>query len=405
MIPALFRRLGKLIRNGPSVLQAPPASLARISRPLFRRQLRLALYGALWGLSGAAACAATPACWFAGSEFLGTGETGVWEFLTADADADLLRWRVSLQTPAQWTPITGAAKASSFTYTFNTAGEYLFFLEVQDVAGNTGTRAFWVLVSDDHKPTASITGSTALAVGQVGSWNFSSTDPEANLSQWRVSLNTNTPNSVNPTLWTSISGASQSSSFNYTFNSPRSYAFILESKDSTNLSRIQPIPVVVAGSWSTPNFEPAYWNSDPRVQEYNNCYNYANNVHTNTRAQPGRASGYDAVTTSEKFYSAKVREGAMCDGLEPTTASSVTPDGRTKIALAIWPGRDYHWYRRDANGMWTHKLGSDPASNLDSSGNPITNPETADRGLYLIFGGYFFTPSDAAQGWGKAYIK
>jgi hypothetical protein len=55
----------------------------------------------------------------------------------------------------------------------------------------------------------------------------------------------------------------------------------------------------------------------------------------------------------------------------------------------IAPGQDFHFYRQDANGMWSHKVSSDPAQNVDASGNPISNPETADRGIYTDFCGYF----------------
>jgi hypothetical protein len=57
------------------------------------------------------------------------------------------------------------------------------------------------------------------------------------------------------------------------------------------------------------------------------------------------------------------------------------------VALVISPGTsggqpcgvDYHWYRRDNNGQWSHKPGPSEATNLDASGHLIPNPETADR--------------------------
>ena len=53
------------------------------------------------------------------------------------------------------------------------------------------------------------------------------------------------------------------------------------------------------------------------------------------------------------------------------------------------PGWDYHWFRQDADGMWSHKPSHDPATNVDYAGHPIVNPETADRGPYTQFCGYF----------------
>lgn len=152
---------------------------------------------------------------------------------------------------------------------------------------------------------------------------------------------------------------------------------------------------------STPPYYPTYWNDNGIIQKNNNCYNYSNNRRTDTFAQPGRAGGdmYSSIDCLE------VSNGAIADGLESTTADAIPPDGKTKIAMVIWPGTDYHWYRQDSNGLWTHKPGSTAATNLDNSGNIITNPETADRGNYTIFCGYFLTCSNVNQGEGNANIR
>lgn len=42
-------------------------------------------------------------------------------------------------------------------------------------------------------------------------------------------------------------------------------------------------------------------------------------------------------------------------------------------------GNDYHWYRQDDDGSWSHKPGHSKVINTDSAGNPISNPETANR--------------------------
>jgi hypothetical protein len=154
-------------------------------------------------------------------------------------------------------------------------------------------------------------------------------------------------------------------------------------------------------SYSTPAYEPNYWNANSTTRSRNNCYNYSNNKRTDTFAQPGRAHGVSGYAMSV----AAVRSAAIADGLVPTTSSATSSDGKTKIALVVAPGYDYHWYRQDSNGMWTHKPGGTNATNLDNSGVTISNPESANRGPYTDFGGYFFTPSDAAQGQGKAVIN
>lgn len=40
---------------------------------------------------------------------------------------------------------------------------------------------------------------------------------------------------------------------------------------------------------------------------------------------------------------------------------------------------DYHWYRKDKNGYWSHKRGLTAISNKDASGNKIKNPKNANR--------------------------
>lgn len=155
------------------------------------------------------------------------------------------------------------------------------------------------------------------------------------------------------------------------------------------------------GNYSTPSYEPAYWNDASTAQYNNNCYNYSNNRRTDTFAQPGRAhgvSGYPMDVTA-------VRNAAIADGLIPTNATDPAPQGKTRVALVVWPGYDYHWYRKDSNGYWTHKPGQTAATNRDNSGALITNPETANRGGYTAFGGYFFTPSSEIQGQGHAVIQ
>ena len=88
----------------------------------------------------------------------------------------------------------------------------------------------------------------------------------------------------------------------------------------------------------------------------------------------------------------------------PTTLEEGCPDNRALVVLYGSEG-DYHWFRRDSDGTWSHKRGSDPATNLDFSDNVITNPETADRGPYTTFGGYFCTCSSSVEGQGHAEIE
>ena len=159
--------------------------------------------------------------------------------------------------------------------------------------------------------------------------------------------------------------------------------------------------LVLAGCCGIPSYTPSYWNGSTTVRWNNNCYNYANNKRTDTFAQPGRAAG--AIYTSLTCQS--VAPAAAADGLDQFPATGQCACNHAKLALVVAPGDDYHWYRRDANGMWTHKPGGTAATNLDNSGNPITNPETANRGRYTVFCGYFCSCSSKVEGSGHETIN
>jgi hypothetical protein len=136
-----------------------------------------------------------------------------------------------------------------------------------------------------------------------------------------------------------------------------------------------------------PEYDPSAWNDANGIQYFNNCYNYGTNIQTGTYAQPGRASGnmYGTIDCSD------VGDGAVSDGLAPVDCDTGCGcrDCCHKVALVIWPGVDYHWYRQDRDGRWSHKMGGTPATNLDNSNNIITDPRTADRGPYRIFCGCY----------------
>ncbi|MBC8115261.1 MAG: hypothetical protein H7062_12830 [Candidatus Saccharimonas sp.] len=131
-----------------------------------------------------------------------------------------------------------------------------------------------------------------------------------------------------------------------------------------------------------PIYNPGIWNT-PSVQPFNNCYNYANDQRTNTFAQPGRAHGKPIT----KLSCSGTQPSAVADGLVPTANFSGTlkPGQGWYVALVIWPNVDYHWYRQDKVGCWSHKPGSTAARNKDNSGNAISDPRTCNRGPYSSF--------------------
>jgi hypothetical protein len=150
-----------------------------------------------------------------------------------------------------------------------------------------------------------------------------------------------------------------------------------------------PPPASGPCAFEMPPFDPGPWN-DPAFIRTNNCYAYASNKRASypEKPQPGVGSGrqYGAITGPEVAAAAK-RDGAH----DFTDCFPDSEAPRLLVALVIWPGQDYHWYRKHPD-CWGHKPGSTPARNVDQSGTMITDPKTCDRGPYTEFTGFMLLP-------------
>lgn len=137
-----------------------------------------------------------------------------------------------------------------------------------------------------------------------------------------------------------------------------------------------------------PLYEPTWWNDGGQKQLRNNCYNYGSNYRTDTfrqipgGSQPGAAAG--AMYTS--LTGPSVLAAAVADGLinSPNADNHCPVEGHL-VALVIAPNIDFHWYRKGRTGRWSHKPGSTPVIDVDNSNAVITDPRTADRGMYTQF--------------------
>jgi hypothetical protein len=129
----------------------------------------------------------------------------------------------------------------------------------------------------------------------------------------------------------------------------------------------------------------AFWN-DPSRRFRNNCYNYASNFASFTMAQPGRRSGH--IYTA--FDCGDVSVAAKFDGVLSDCRGTVRV-----VAMAIWPGTDFHWWRLHPGGFWAHKIGASMVMQRDNLGRILGNgltPANCDRGPYTVFCGFFFVP-------------
>lgn len=136
-------------------------------------------------------------------------------------------------------------------------------------------------------------------------------------------------------------------------------------------------------SGSEPEYNPDLWNKDLSIKESHNCYSYAMSKIVkglNDKAQPGYSSGFGHVSNQNfncKSFYKRVRKDNPGSYISEFDKSCIP--GFYKIFLAIDPGNDYHFWRMDSNGYWSHKPGSTDVTNLDADGNKIKNPLLSNR--------------------------
>lgn len=152
-------------------------------------------------------------------------------------------------------------------------------------------------------------------------------------------------------------------------------------------------------SRAEPKYEPGRYNNDEAIYKSHNCYSYSMNVidpklvnkcRKNTRKntcrqnfhQPGALNGDRYALNVEKRRTCPVVEKLMVSDIPDITKSTFherCPNNMSKIALVVDPGEDYHYYRQDEDGLWSHKDGSNKVKRYDALKNTIVNPELASR--------------------------
>ena len=135
-----------------------------------------------------------------------------------------------------------------------------------------------------------------------------------------------------------------------------------------------------APSGSELEYNPDKWNMDSKIRNTNNCYTYALGTPLKTvdsKPQPGYASSFNHIKKySCKDFQKRLKKDVPSSYME--TFDNPCLPGFYKVFLT-YGADDYHWYRQDKNNYWSHKPGSTDVTNVDASGNLITNPELANR--------------------------
>lgn|ERR1044072_1215129 len=132
-----------------------------------------------------------------------------------------------------------------------------------------------------------------------------------------------------------------------------------------------------------------------------NCYRYACDAPAGLGESHSPFPG--GVDPGRHITCADIMDGARRDGAVNPNPNGTCPVGHRKIAGVIQdasdrgPGNDFHWYRQNPNGRWTHKRGAHAEESTDASGNVILDPATANRHYpgssdYDGFCGYLCAP-------------
>ena len=157
----------------------------------------------------------------------------------------------------------------------------------------------------------------------------------------------------------------------------------------------------------------------PAVRRCHNCYSYAMHVYDpkgvelckkygncrNFFHQPGAKTGHRNELNREERRSCPIVEKLMMGDIPEvtkTTYDAKCPTGMSKVAAVVDKGVDYHWYRQDRDGFWSHKDGSNKVKTFDALKRPIFNPDLASRDYrwqgsdlnYEDFCGFYCVPRD-----------
>jgi hypothetical protein len=170
-----------------------------------------------------------------------------------------------------------------------------------------------------------------------------------------------------------------------------------------------------------PFYAPSFYNKTSVMKHNHNCFAYAFDINDppdesscikNENGecnvgfhQPGYFAGFPKFRADGKKYCPELLARLLGDmpWLKLTTFDAKCEKGYSKIALVIDPHQDYHFYRQDSNGLWSHKPGGTAVTNRDSHGYLIYRPDLANRdsrtsekdndGLnYTIFCSYLAVP-------------
>ena len=173
--------------------------------------------------------------------------------------------------------------------------------------------------------------------------------------------------------------------------------------------------------------------------KHTNCYSYAFNYidYGEEKLQPGEIHGTKYTENTCEEIIKKMKNDYFKEKIEKVNYEEKLKNDSYKIALFVdldkkrkgtkEHDQDYHFYREDCNigtniRIWSHKPGTNYATNEDASGNVIYDPREADRNYkekckrekkkdchdehnYTEFCGFFSVPLNSKNGPVFRYIE
>jgi hypothetical protein len=157
-----------------------------------------------------------------------------------------------------------------------------------------------------------------------------------------------------------------------------------------------------------PLYEPDVWNEEPSIKKTHNCYAYMLNKINKffkSKPQPGYSKGYPHMTDNELKKCSCLLERVQADipDFHMTSFEKKCPAGYSKGYAAIDTSNnpDYHFYRLNPDGTWSHKPGATSVQLKDYNGKIIIQPDKAyrksDSHFYDQSCGYFCFKSQSGN--------
>ena len=149
-------------------------------------------------------------------------------------------------------------------------------------------------------------------------------------------------------------------------------------------SKLEEVRILLGENDYPPEFDPIEWEEYPRAT----CYSYALGLKIDEGFLIGDFIG-KRVTQSDSMYEqidVLIEELEMLDlYVDTCDTMDVVEEGFLKIYIEWNEKGEYHFYRQDIDGKWSHKASGKSPKQYDEQGFLILNPEEiAKKGKCFI---------------------